>query len=143
MRDFRNFATLRAMRRIARRYRRAVGLAMVLLHLSGARVIAVSEACEHDRVFFTAGLSFKALAKSALHQQWKQAAPTALGESVPRYSAKDIELAQRNPRVLAVIVRPPSETPLADRGPRLEPLLAFKLPADLCPVQPTHLHSKL
>ena len=127
--------------RLLRRIRRPTTLLLLLLSLSGGRIVTVCDACEHDRVVFSPSLGFKSIVKAALRREWGRGAPHSLGERAVHYCARDLELQRRRSGPAAVVVVPPSAVPV-EGEPHPERLLAFKLPSDATPVEPRHLHSK-
>jgi hypothetical protein len=127
---------------MAGRYQKAIAVALLTLNVSGARVVAVSGACEHSRVFFGPALSVRALVKVVTHQQWKQSAPNSLGEANVRYSAKDLEFIQRNRVIAPVAVLPPVSITLGTERSRIRPSYAGRLPRDNSPAPPSQLQSK-
>jgi hypothetical protein len=125
---------------MVRRQQRKIAIALLLLNITGARAIAVTDAGEHSRVYYSATLGFKAITKAVTHQQWKQSSSeTAFGERSTRYSARDLDFNRAGGRVALVCVRPSVNFVLAIKSPRAGPLTDWKLPSDENPVQPPHL----
>ena len=92
---------------MVQRYQKAIAVALLLLNVSGARVVAVCDACDHNRVFFGPTLSFRAIAKTITRQKWRQPSPHSLGAQTDKYSARDLETLQRSRLVVPVAVLPP------------------------------------
>jgi hypothetical protein len=124
------------------RYKKAIAVALLLLDFTGARVVAVSDACEHNRVFFGPALSFRAIAKTVTHQDWQQPSPRSFGERANHFSGQDMDVVRRESRVASVVILPSINIALGTERSRNRPLYVWKLPSDLHPVQPRHLHSK-
>ena len=122
--------------------RKVIAVSLLALNVSGARVVAVSDACEHNRTFFGPTLSFKALARTVTHQQWRQPAPHSLGERGVRYSSRDIEVVQRQSQILPIAILPPINITLGTERSKNRLAYAWKSPGELSPVQPPQLHSR-
>jgi hypothetical protein len=128
------------MTNMVRRQQRKIAIALLLLNVTGARAIAVTDACDHSRVYYSATLGFKAITKAVTRQQWKpSAAETSFGEKSTRYSARDLDFNRTGGRVVLVAVTSPVSTALDIKTPRAGPLCGWKLPSDENPVQPPHL----
>lgn len=127
---------------MTRRCQKAITFALLLLNISGARVVAVTDSCEHCRSFFGPAASFRAIAKVVTHQQWKRHAPHSLGARANRYSARDIEFVQRDDRPATVNILPPINLTLGTERSRNRLVYAWKLPADRSPVKPPQLNSR-
>ena len=124
------------------RYQKVIAVALLVLNVSGARVIAVSDACERSRVFFSPTLSFKAIARLVTRQDWRQPAPHSLGARTDRYSARDLESVQRNSVTVPVAILPPVSITLGAERSRNRPSYAWRLPRDNVPAPPSQLQSK-
>jgi hypothetical protein len=127
--------------KMAQCYRKAMVVALLILNVSGARVVAVCDACEHSRVFFGPALSVRAIAKAVTHQQWKQPAPNSLGEANVRYSAKDLEFLQSSRVVAPIAILPPVSITLGTERAR-NGLSNWRLPRDNSPAPVSQLQSK-
>jgi len=125
-----------------RRYRKSLTVALLMLNLGGARVVAVSDACEHNRVFFGPALSIKAIAKTITHQAWKQPAPHSFGARTDRFSAQDMEFLQNKTQMATVAILPPLNITLGTERSRNRPLYVWRLPHDKSPGQSPQLLSK-
>jgi hypothetical protein len=128
---------------MVRRFRKGLVLALLALNVSGVRAVTVSGLCETSRVVFHPGLSFKAIAKTVTHQEWKQRVPDSLGARTKQYSARDLDFLRGDSRLapIAVVSQPAVVLDQEDAGRRCR-TAAWKLPADEHPVQPPHLESK-
>jgi hypothetical protein len=126
----------------ARRLKKVIALALLLLDLTGTRMVAVSNACEQSGVFYGPALSFRAIAKVVTGQSWKQQAPRSFGAQSTRYSARDLEFIQRDDRPATVVILPPINITLGTERSRNRPLYVWKLSSDASPTKPPHLHSK-
>ena len=124
------------------RYQKGIAVALLILNLSGARVIAVSDACERSRAFFSPALSFKAIAKAVTRQQWKQSSPHSLGARAGRYSSRDLEFVQRNGVADPIAILPPVIIALGSEHFRNRPPSSWRLPLDNVPAPPSQLQSK-
>jgi len=125
-----------------RRYRKAISVALLLLNLSGARVVAVCEACGQSRTYFGPTRSFKAIAKTVTRQQWGQRGTRSLGARTRHRSSRDVEAVQRQHCFATVPILRPASVVLDTGISRRPPLLVRKLPSDQSPVQPPQLFSK-
>jgi hypothetical protein len=129
-------------KRTLRLWQKAIAVTLLLLDLTGARVVAVSNACEGSRTFFGPALSFRAIAKVVTGQDWRQKAPHSFGVETTRYSARDLEFVQRDDRPAPVNILPPINITLSTERSRNRPLYFWKLPSDLDPARSPQLHSK-
>jgi hypothetical protein len=130
------------METMLRRWKKTIAVALLALNFSGVRVVDVSAACDSSRVFFGPALSFRALTKTVLHQQWSQPSPNSLGSHTLRYSGRDMELLQRNSRIAAVAILPPVTITLGTERSRNRPSYAWRIPRDNSPAPPSQLQSK-
>lgn len=119
---------------MARRYQKAITVALLLLNISGARVVAVTDSCEHCRSFFVPASSFRAIAKVVTHQQWKRHAPHSLGARANRYSSQDLQTVRRERPVLPLAILPPVNIALGTELSRNRLVYAWRLPRDRSPV---------
>ena len=126
----------------ASRCQKTIAVALLLLNVSGARVIAVSDACQRSRAYFGPTLGFKAIARLVTRQEWRRHAPRALGARANRYSSRDLETIQRSNVVVPVAILPPVDITLsAPRSPNRPPY-AWRFPRDNSPAPPSQLQSK-
>ena len=124
------------------RYQKTIAVALLLLNVSGARVIAVSDACQHGRVYFGPTTSFKAIARLVTRQEWRRSAPNSLGARANRYSSRDLETIQSRNVVIPVAILPPVDITLAAQRSPSRPSYAWRLPRDNSPAPPSQLQSK-
>ncbi len=109
--------------------------------LGGARVHAVTQG-DSTRTYFDSGITVKLLVKRMTGQRLgRKATSPCLGESRARHTASDLASVKTSKSVSPVAVSDPAPVTVEPLARRAEPELA-KLPSDLSPVQPTHLHSK-
>lgn len=128
------------MTNMVRRQQRKIAIALLLLNVTGARAIAVTDAGDHSRVYYSATLGFKAITKAVTHQQWKQSSSeTSFGEKSTRYSARDLDFNRTGGRVILVAVTQALSTALHIKKPSAAASLSRKLPSDENPVQSPHL----
>lgn len=113
------------MTQMLRRQQRKIAAALLLLNVSGARAIAVSDSCDHCRVFYSASLSFKAVTKTVTRQAWKRPAPQTLGQDRLRFCTKDLEAVGAKAAVALIPVMPAAALPLDSRSSRAVPAGRF------------------
>ena len=77
--------------RARRLFRKLMAVGVLLLDLTGARMVSVVEACEPAHAYCSSALSFKAILKLAAGQPWQRRAARSFGARVSR-SAFDLEL---------------------------------------------------
>jgi hypothetical protein len=124
------------------RCQKTIAVALLLLNVSGARVIAVSDACQHSRSYFGPTVGFKAIARLVTGQGWRRSAPRSLGAQANRHSSRDLKTIQRSNVVVPVAILPPVDiTLVAQRSPS-RPSYAWRLPRDNSPAPPSQLQSK-
>lgn len=121
-----------------RRQQRKIAIALLMLNVSGARAVAVTDSCQRCRTFYSSSLSFKAIAKAVTRQEWRQPAPHSFGERHIHFSTKDLEAMGRRLRVALVLATPPTSIALETQSARAGPAGVWALPTDLHPVQPPH-----
>jgi hypothetical protein len=125
-----------------RRYQKAIVGLLLLLDLTGARIVTVCDACEHSRVYFSPAVGFKAIARAVTGQTWKRRAPHALGAQANRYSTRDIELVRRDDRPATVNILPPINITIGAERSRNRLVYAWMLPKELSPVKPPQLNPR-
>ncbi len=122
-----------------RRQHRKIAIALLLLNVSGARAITVSDPCDNGRVFFSASLGFKAITKTVLHQDWKKdSSQHALGERTKRFTANDMATIRRAVSLGAVDVQRATSVTLSSAAPRIAQLYASISLHGASPGQQTH-----
>lgn len=125
----------------ARRYKKVVAIVLMLLHVTGGRVHALTDACDRTRVFVGPSLSFRAIVKAARQETWGWPPNQgSLGQAHPSHSAEELE-AVRSSRVapVAVVSNPPVLVLAA--APRRAPAHAvLASPGDVRPAP--YLHSQ-
>lgn len=125
-----------------RAYRRALALSLLVLNLSGGRVYASSDACDHTRVFYGPSLAFKMVAKSlgcaAAKAPWKRSPPRSLGERGKHLCACDLAALRGGSSTRPVALVPGSVITLAALPRRAPPQTSVPLSSELGTVPPLH-----
>ena len=129
---------------LARRYRKALTVSLLMVSLSGGRVYALTDACQQTRVFFGPSLAFKMVARSvgfaAERSPWKRPAPRSFGASRNRFSADDVAAVRFSSALAPVAIVPGAVITLAAL-PRCAP--AQTLVPRTCDAGPTPpLHTR-
>ena len=123
------------------RWRKFLASALLLLDVTGARVIAVTSDGDTRQVYFTPDLACKALLSSVAHRDWSRSGRSALGDQARRYQAQDLEKLDGCKRVVLAAL-PTGGVAIDSQRPRTGPSFSWKLPLNSTAVQPTHLRSK-
>ena len=121
-----------------RRQQRKIAIALLMLNVSGARAVVVSDSCQRCRTFYSSSLGFKAIAKTIARKEWKKTSnETRFGESHKHSHTRDLEATSRKLSVALVPVLPAVTVALESESPRAGPP-GSALPADFHQVQPPH-----
>lgn len=126
---------------VPQRWKKAISLTLLAFNMSGTRVFAVADAGAKSRVFFGPSLSAKALIKAATNQRWGKKDGCSLGIHKSHKSSQNIEGVRNGQLVCPGVVKTVARLPVLSERARSR-LFSWKLPSDMSPVQPPHLHSK-
>lgn len=125
---------------MTRHLRKPLALTLLLVQVTGARVVNVIDPLAGSRTFFTADLGAKGYLAAATRRDWsKKGGPSLAGI---RYSASDMDKMGKGGRVYPTPVLPLAGAVIAPLTARPGPLQTRRLPFDISPVQPPHLHTK-
>jgi hypothetical protein len=128
------------MRWLLRHYGKPMALAMMLVQVSGARIVNVIDPLAGSRTFFTAELGTKGYLAAATKRDWsKKRGPFVTAK---RHSASDMDKVGKGGRVYPTPVLPLAGAVIAPPAARPGPLRTRRLPFEISPVQPPHLHTK-
>ena len=117
-----------------RRHQRKIAIALLMLNVSGARAVTVTDSCQRCRTFYSASRGFKAITKTLARREWKKtSSETRFGESHKHSSTKDLEAMSRKLSVALVPVLPAVSVALKSDSPRAGPAGVWALPSDLHP----------
>ncbi|MDD5629753.1 MAG: hypothetical protein PHU21_11855 [Elusimicrobia bacterium] len=128
--------------RMTGRCKKAITVALLLLNLSGVRVVAVTRACEPSRSYFGPTVGFRALTKTVLRQDWKHHGSRSFGSRLSRRSSHDLEVVRRDKPVSPLAILPPVNITLGTERSRNRLVYAWKVPQERSPVSPPQLNSR-
>ena len=122
--------------------RKSIAAGLLILNIIGVRVNHVCVACEGSRTYFGPTNYFKAMVKAATKQQKRDADSRSLRDSRKDSASQNLKFLKPAAGVRDVVAPLPSRIKFSAKRLLIAPLLARKLPTDLSPTQPPHLHSK-
>jgi len=127
------------MTNMMRRRQRGLAALLIALNLTGARAVSASGANRNGPTVFTAGLHFKAITKTVIHECKSAKCSHFLGETEGRRSGRNVAVLRRSATIAAIPILTASDFALALETPRAGPAPSWKLPSDCHPVQPLRL----